>query len=70
MTPTQFARAVEVAGARADSDATNSAMIVLVDGWTQSEAARFYGIHRSAVHHAVRRIQAAAVACPCCGRAF
>lgn len=70
MTPAQFARAVEVAGVSPTTLATIAAEAVLVRGRTQSEAGRYVGINRSAVHHAVKRIQAAAKACPCCGRAF
>ena len=70
MTPAQFARAVEVAGADPKSLATLAAESVLVRSRTQSEAGRYVGINRSAVHRAVKRIQVASKACPCCGRAF
>lgn len=70
MTPAQFARAVEVAGVNLDRPANQAAQLVLVDRETQSEAGRIYAIHRSAVLRSVKRIQAAAKACPCCGRAF
>lgn len=70
MTPAQFARAVEVAGVSDTTLATRAAYAVLVDRETQSEAGRIYAIHRSAVLRAVKRIEAAAKACPCCGRAF
>lgn len=59
----------QVSGSK-QSDATKAAYHVLVCDWTQSDAARAFSIHRSAVHHAVKRIQSAAIACPCCGRAF
>lgn len=70
MTPTQFTRAVSVLGADPSSRASRAARLVLVDGMGLRAASVQIGIDHSAVSKAARKIGEAAVACPCCGRAF